>query len=41
MNPLVISDSGTNVKIAWTPLASGNGSPVTSYKIAIFNYASS
>ena len=41
MNPLVISDSGTNVKIQWTPLSSGNGSPVTNYVIAIYNYATS
>jgi hypothetical protein len=39
MSPLVITEVGTNVKIKWTPLTSGNGSPVTNQavKVSIFN----
>lgn len=43
MSPVVVADDGINVKVSWTPLTTTeeNGSPVTKYRISIFNRTTS
>lgn len=37
LNPVVVSQSSTNIVFTWTAPASDNGSPITAYKLSVFN----